>query len=70
MSSDLGFPKALQAASFKKTQRWLSSFSVDISPDVQVGRLSVAKQQLVAIARALSLDAEVISSMNLLLLFL
>jgi len=38
----------------------LSGLGSDLSPDAIVGDLSIAKQQLVEIARALSLDAEVL----------
>ncbi len=41
-------------------KRCLDRLGVDISPDVQVRTLSVAQRQMVEIAKALSLDAEVL----------
>lgn len=38
----------------------LESMNLNLDPDERIGRLSVAKQQMVEIAKALSLDAEVL----------
>lgn len=40
--------------------RWLAELKQDIDPDALVGTLSIAQQQMVEIARALSLNAKVI----------
>ena len=55
----LGFAvdrKALE----EKSRRLLASVGLDVSPQVPVGRLSVPQQQMVEIAKALSLDARVV----------
>ena len=43
-----------------ESKRWLSELKQDIEPDAMLGSLSIAQQQMVEIARALSLDAKVI----------
>ncbi|TDQ32164.1 sugar ABC transporter ATP-binding protein [Aureibacillus halotolerans] len=43
-----------------KTKEYLSRLGVDIDPDTVTGKLSVGRQQLVEIARALATDAEII----------
>ncbi len=44
----------------RATARLLEELGVDASPDDQVGRLNMARRQMVEIARALSMDARVI----------
>ncbi|HCX04486.1 MAG TPA: D-xylose ABC transporter ATP-binding protein [Clostridiales bacterium] len=44
----------------EKTKKLLSSLSIDIRPDVLVGELSIANQQMVEIAKALSLDPKIV----------
>lgn len=43
-----------------ESQRWLNELKQDIDPDTILGTLSIAQQQMVEIARALSLNARVI----------
>lgn len=43
-----------------ESARWLKVLKQDIDPDVMLGSLSIAQQQMVEIARALSLNAQVI----------
>ncbi len=45
---------------YKRARRWLDVIQADINPQTPLGNLSVAKQQLVSIAKALSLEARVI----------
>jgi len=44
----------------RQAKRWLDIIGTDINPKVLLGKLPVAKQQLVSIAKALSLEAKVI----------
>ena len=46
-------------AKYENARKILDSLHLDIDPDTKVNRLSVAKQQMVEIAKALSLQAEV-----------
>lgn len=43
-----------------ESKKWLKVLKQDIDPDVPLGSLSIAQQQMVEIARALSLNAQVI----------
>lgn len=43
-----------------ESARWLAELQQDIDPDVMLGSLSIAQQQMVEITRALSLNARVI----------
>lgn len=45
---------------YKDTQELLKSLKVDINPKAKVGSLKVADQQLIEIAKAISLNAEII----------
>lgn len=47
-------------ALFKDARHWLEQLQQDIDPRAELGSLSIAQQQMVEIARALSLDADVI----------
>ncbi len=44
----------------RQAKRWLDIIEADINPKILLGNLPVAKQQLVSIAKALSLEAKVI----------
>jgi ribose transport system ATP-binding protein len=44
----------------KKTREYLERLKVHINPDAQAGTLSIGQQQMIEIARALSLNAEVL----------
>jgi ribose transport system ATP-binding protein len=44
----------------RDARRWMERLKLDVAPDVRVGDLRVGQQQLVEIARALSMDARVI----------
>lgn len=44
----------------KRTQAYLEKLGVHIDPDMEAGRLSIGQQQMIEIARALSLNAEVL----------
>lgn len=44
----------------RRAEELLSGLGLRISPDTEVGRLSVSKQQMVEIAKALSTDADII----------
>ncbi|MFZ7132613.1 MAG: sugar ABC transporter ATP-binding protein, partial [Eubacteriales bacterium] len=44
----------------ENTKKLLDSLSIDIRPDVLVGELSIANQQMVEIAKALSLDPKIV----------
>lgn len=43
-----------------ESRRWLTELKQDIDPDAMLGTLSIAQQQMVEIARALSLNARVL----------
>jgi ribose transport system ATP-binding protein len=45
---------------YKEAKKWLDVIHADIDPKKVLGRLSVSKQQLVSIAKAISLKAQVI----------
>jgi ABC-type sugar transport system ATPase subunit len=45
---------------YKRTREVLSSLHIDLDPSVQVRRLSIARKQMVEIAKTLSLDAQII----------
>lgn len=45
---------------YKDTQQLLTSLGVDLNPKQKVGKLKVADQQLIEIAKAMSLNAEII----------
>lgn len=51
----INYPRLYQDA-----QRWMDLLEIDASPDTQVNRLSVAKMQLVEIAKALSLNSQIL----------
>ncbi len=44
----------------KQAKRWLKIIEADVNPKTLLGKLSVAKQQLVSIAKAISLEARVL----------
>lgn len=44
----------------KESRKWLGALKQDIDPKTLLGKLSIAQQQMVEIAKALSLNAEVI----------
>ncbi|AMA73933.1 MULTISPECIES: sugar ABC transporter ATP-binding protein [Aneurinibacillus] len=44
----------------QKTREYLGRLGVDIDPDAEAGSLSIGQQQMIEIARALSLNAEVL----------
>ena len=44
----------------RDTAAFLKEMELDIQPDEQVGRLNIAKQQMVEIARAISFGAKII----------
>lgn len=43
----------------KMTRELLTSLNIDIDPDIQVNRLTVAKQQMIEIAKALSFNSDI-----------
>ncbi|MCY4007622.1 MAG: sugar ABC transporter ATP-binding protein [Rhodobacteraceae bacterium] len=45
---------------YQNAQRWMDLLDIDSSPDTPVNRLSVAKMQLVEIAKALSLNSQIL----------
>lgn len=45
---------------YDQTQHWLGKLKQDIDPRAKTGTLSIAQQQMVEIARALSMNAEII----------
>lgn len=45
---------------YRQTEKLLSSLKVNVNPKARVGELKVADQQLVEIAKAISLDAQII----------
>jgi ribose transport system ATP-binding protein len=45
---------------YKDAKKWLDIISADINPRTILGRLSVSKQQLVSIAKSISLEAQII----------
>jgi ribose transport system ATP-binding protein len=45
---------------YADTQRYLDRLGLDVSPQTQASRLSTAQQQMVAIARALSMNARIL----------
>ena len=49
-----------QGAENKRTKEMLKALNVDINPTVRAGQLTVAKQQMVEIAKALSYDSELL----------
>lgn len=51
----IDYPKLFQDA-----QKWLDMLDIDANPATPVGRLSVAKMQLVEIAKALSLNSQIL----------
>ena len=55
------FPLFLDAGKqIKKTREIFSELNIDIDPTVKVGKLTVAKQQMVEIAKALSYDSKIL----------
>ncbi len=54
------FGKIEQAKMNEQSRHWLNKLKQDIDPQIRLGDLSIAQQQMVEIARALSMNAEVI----------
>lgn len=45
---------------YAKTQEWLDTLQINVDPRTEIRRLSIARKQMVEIAKALSLDARII----------
>lgn len=45
---------------FEQSRHWLAQLKQDIDPRIEIGELSVAQQQMVEIAKAISMNAEII----------
>ncbi|WNC13541.1 ATP-binding cassette domain-containing protein [Brevibacillus brevis] len=44
----------------KETKRWLDQLAISLDPDTPVGELSVGQQQMIEIAKALSMQADIL----------
>src|SRR5690625_218077 len=61
LSSDLMRKKIINWNElYAEAQKWLDQIGLDIDPQVKVGELTVGKQQLIEIVKALTKDAEIL----------